>query len=116
MEVVSTVDAWLRLAQLSEPLQRTRAWVEEYEAAFTTVFDTYYRAWGRRDRIPEAARTAPQQVEEIEVAEHRAQAILARVEKEFGRLDLLDPADLKVVLLVGQHTSNGWSLSRFLCK
>jgi len=104
MKVTSTVDTWLRMAEISDAALRERAWIEEYEAAFPTVFETYYRAWGRRDLIPEASRTAPERIAEVEAADRRSRAVLARVEEEFRLLGLLNPADL----LVGQHSSNGW--------
>ena len=108
MEVLSTVDAWLEMAQLTDPADRARAWRERYEAAFPSVFEVYYRSWGQLDRRTEAARSAPGMVERVRDAELRARRLLALSEGDFYERGLVLGEGLHAVLLVGGHTSNGW--------
>ncbi len=55
MEILTTANAWQRLAQISDAEGRVTAWTREYEAGFPTVFDVYYSAWGDRGRRRDAA-------------------------------------------------------------
>ena len=66
---MSTVDAWQRLAQISDPGDRVTAWTHEYEAGFPSVFDVYDSAWGDTARRPDAALAAPECVGRIRAAE-----------------------------------------------
>jgi hypothetical protein len=109
MRVVSTVDAWERVARLENPGARELAWLDDYEAQHKSVFDVYYHAWGHRDRVTEAALAAPRLVASVRAAEARAIQLLDRIETKFREEGLLDhDTELPVVLMVGQHSSNGW--------
>lgn len=107
--LVSTVPAWLELTTIADADDRAVAWTDTYEAAFPSVFETYYGAWGDPTRRDRAAADAPGLVSQVRAAEARAVELLARAEGDFRALDLLPVEDeLHVVLLVGGHSSNGW--------
>jgi hypothetical protein len=93
--------------QLARAAQRHAAW-QEYEAAHKDVFDLYYQEWGS-PRYREAAIDAIDTVTPI-VAERepRVRALLTTVVADFVSIGLLADTDIAVVLLVGQHASNGW--------
>ena len=77
MELVSTVSAWQALSIVSDPAERIAAWTDEYEAAFPSVFDAYYSAWGDPSRRDAAALEAPGIVDRVLAAEVRATELLA---------------------------------------
>ncbi|QZY30647.1 hypothetical protein [Nocardioides coralli] len=108
MRVLSTVDAWLDVAHLSDPDQRIAGWSADYEAAFPSVFEVYYRSWGSHARRVEAAKSAPTLIESVRRAEGRAIELLQTAEQDFRDHGLIDGDDLNVVLMVGGRSSNGW--------
>lgn len=108
MEILTTANAWQRLARISDAEGRVTAWTREYEAGFPTVFDVYYSAWGDRGRRRDAALRAPELTQRIRAAESRARVLLREAEDDFRDRGLLCEDDLHAVLLVGGHTSNGW--------
>ena len=107
MEIISTVEAWQEMAELTNADDRAVAWVRTYEARFPSVFEVYYSAWGSPVKRADAALQAPRLVAQVLAAEARARHILAQAEIDFRRGGLLH-GELSVVLLVGAHTSNGW--------
>ena len=107
MRVTSTVDAYLGLAAIDDDRRRRAAWTATYEAAYRGIFETYYRAWGKRERSLAAAGEVPRLAPTMREVEQRARSLVQHTERSFRATGLLDD-DLDVVLLVGGHTSNGW--------
>ena len=107
MEIISTVEAWQEMAELTNADDRAAAWVGSYEARFPSVFEVYYSAWGSPANRVDAALQAPRLVEQVLTAQARARQILAKAENDFREGGLLQ-GELSVVLLVGAHTANGW--------
>lgn len=108
MDVLSTVATWLEVATLPTAQDRAAAWVASYEARFPSVFEVYYRAWGDPSARDVAATQAPALVDQVVAAELRAMDLLGRAEADFRTHGLLNGDDLRAVLMVGGHTSNGW--------
>jgi hypothetical protein len=100
------VPGYLALADVPDQL-REAAWTDEYEAAYPEIFETYYSAWGLRDRSRAAVADVADLAPRILALEERARDLIALTERSFRDDGLLDD-DLDVVLLVGGHTSNGW--------
>ena len=107
VEIMSTVEAWQQLAEMSNADERADAWVTSYEARFPSVFDVYYSSWGSPVKRGDASAQAPALVDQILAAEVRARHLLAQAEADFQERGLL-AGELSAVLLVGAHTSNGW--------
>src|SRR3954454_19381272 len=107
MRVTSTVEAYLGLAAIDDDRRRRAAWTETYEAAYRGIFETYYRAWGLRERSLAAAGDVPRLAPTMRETEQRARSLVQHTERAFRAAGLLDD-DLDVVLMVGGHTSNGW--------
>jgi hypothetical protein len=108
MSVLSTVDDYVEVARIPDPVARRSAWVHQYEARHPDVFEVYYRGWGRREKSDEAAAEAPDLAAIIRIRERRARELIDAVAVDLVRFGLLSQSDLSVVLLVGGHTSNGW--------
>ncbi len=107
MRVTSTVDAYLGLAAIDDDRRRRTAWTDRYEAAYRGIFETYYRAWGKRERSLAAAGDVPRLAPTMREVEERARGLVEHTERSFRAAGLLTD-DLDVVLMVGGHTSNGW--------
>lgn len=107
MRVLSTVDEYLALADLSDQ-ERADAWVASYEAAHPDVFATYYREWGHPRRRAAASAAVPALAPLMRDRERSTLAVLERVSREFAARGLLPGGDIPVVLLVGGDSSNGW--------
>lgn len=107
VEIVSTVGAWQELAEIPDADDRVAAWTTSYEARFPSVFEVYYSAWGAPSRRREAALQAPTLKDQITAAEDRACHLLDQAENDFRERGLLQ-GELRAVLMVGGHTSNGW--------
>lgn len=107
VEIVSTVGAWQELAEIPDADDRVAAWTTSYEARFPSVFEVYYSAWGAPSRRREAALQAPTLKDQITAAEDRACHLLDQAENDFRERGLLQ-GELRAVLRVGGHTSNGW--------
>jgi hypothetical protein len=106
MRLISTVAEYQKLARIEDDLSRLQAWTTEYEAAHRDVFDVYYRSYGdpssRNCAVADVPRISPL----VREWEARAEALARQTEQEFRAQGLLD--ELNVVLLVGNHTANGW--------
>lgn len=106
MRLTSTVAGYQKLARIEDDASRLQAWTTDYEAAHRDVFDVYYRSYsdpGRRNRaVADLPRISPL----VQEWEARAEALARQTEQEFRAQGLLD--ELNVVLLVGNHTANGW--------
>lgn len=106
--LLSTVPAYLELAEVRDDAARECAWTDQYEASWPDIFTTYYSAWGDRGRRAEAAATAPDLAATILQREQRAVRLVTGAAGRLRQVGLLDEVELDVVLLVGGHTSNGW--------
>ena len=106
MRITSTVTEYLKLAEIADHASRLRAWTVGYEAAHRDVFDVYYRSYSDPQRRDGAAADVPRVSPLVRERESRAEAIAWRTEQQFRAQGLLD--ELSVVLLVGNHTANGW--------
>jgi hypothetical protein len=106
MRVTSTVDEYVALAAITDPVIRMEAWVRDYEAAHRDIFDVYYRSWSSPVGRVGGVRDVPVIAPYVRDLEERAIALASRTEDEFRGRGLIDQLD--VVLLVGNHTSNGW--------
>lgn len=106
MRVTSTVDAYMALGSITDAPARQDAWVSEYEAAHRDIFDVYYQSWSTPERRAQGVEDVPLIAPDVRRLEERALALAAQTEKEFQRRALVDELDL--VLMVGNHTSNGW--------
>ena len=106
MRLTSTVAGYLALAGIEDQADRLDAWTTEYEAAHRDVFDIYYRSYSdprrRTAAVAEVTRISPL----VREREARAEALARQAEQDFRARGLLD--ELDVVLLVGNHTANGW--------
>ena len=106
MRLTSTVAEYQKLAKIEDHAGRLEAWTTDYEAAHRDVFDVYYRSYSdprrRSDAVAEVATISPL----VREWEARAEALARQTEQEFRAQGLLD--ELNVVLLVGNHTANGW--------
>src|SRR3954453_7126342 len=107
MRGTSTVDPYLGLAAIDDDRRQRAAWTETYEAAYRGIFETYYRAWGLRERSLAAAGDVPRLAPTMREVEQQARTLVRHTERAFRAAGLLDD-DLDVVLMVGGHTSNGW--------
>jgi hypothetical protein len=106
MRITSTVTEYLKLADLEDHASRLRAWASDYEAAHQDVFDAYYRSYSDPQDRDGAVADVPRFSRLVREREARAEAIARQAEKEFAAQGLLEEID--VVLMVGNHTSNGW--------
>lgn len=106
MRVTSTVDEYLALALLSDPESRRQAWKRDYETAHGDVFDVYYRSWSSPGLRGRGADDVPLIAPDVRRLEKRAISLARWTEREFRHRGLLTELDL--VLMVGNHTSNGW--------
>lgn len=106
MRLLSTVAAYQKLAKIEDGVSRLEAWTTEYEAAHRDVFDVYYRSYGDPSRRDGAVADVPRISPLVREWEARAEAIARQTERDFRAQGLLD--ELNVVLLVGNHTANGW--------
>jgi hypothetical protein len=70
------------------------------------VFDVYYRSYSDPHRRNGAVADVPRISPLVQEWEARAEALARQTEQEFRARGLLD--ELNVVLLVGNHTANGW--------
>lgn len=106
MRLTSTVAEYQALASIEDYADRLKAWTTEYEAAHRDVFDVYYRSYSdprrRTAAVADVSRISPL----VREREARAQALARQTEQDFRAQGLLD--ELDVVLLVGNHTANGW--------
>ena len=106
MRLTSTVAEYQKLARIEDHASRLKAWTTDYEAAHRDVFDVYYRSYSdprrRTDAVANVARISPL----VKEREARAEALARQAEQEFRAQGLLH--ELDVVLLVGNHTANGW--------
>jgi hypothetical protein len=106
VRLTSTVAEYQALARIDDRANRRDAWTTDYEAAHRDVFDIYYRSYSdprrRIDAVIDADRLSPLVAER----EARAKEVARQTEQEFRARGLLD--ELDVVLLVGNHTANGW--------
>jgi hypothetical protein len=107
MRIRSTVPDYLRLLEVT-PAGRADAWEAQYEAAHPEIFATYYTAWGRPSRRAEAAEQIETVGPTVVEREARATMLLERTAAAFVELGLLSQPEYPVVLMVGQHSSNGW--------
>ncbi len=110
--LVSTVDAYVELAAISNEAAREQAWTEQYEAAWPDVFDTYYSGWGEVSRRSDAVRAVPELVRSIREREQRAERLVGTASARLRQVGLLDDGDIETVLLVGVHSSNTQAGSR----
>jgi hypothetical protein len=96
-----------KLARIADHARRLEAWAAGYEAAFSDVFDVYYRSYSdprrRIGAVANVARLSPLMRER----KARAEALARQAEQEFTAQGLLLD-ELDVVFLVGNHTANGW--------
>jgi hypothetical protein len=106
VRLTSTVDAYVALAGVPEDRRRT-AWVEDYEAMYPTIFQTYHSGWGKHERCLSAVADVPHLAPDMAALEARARVVLEESEASFRADGLLDD-ELDVVLMVGSHSSNGW--------
>lgn len=104
--VVSTTAAYLAMANgLDGPLTAA-AWAK-YEAAHPAIFEVYYRSWGDpRKRGAALAQVSPL-APLILQREARALRLVTAVSEQLSAMGLTDQP-LRVVLLVGVGSSNGW--------
>jgi len=106
VRLTSTVAEYLALARIEDHADRLKAWTTEYEAAHRDVFDAYYRSYSdprhRAAAVADVTRISPL----VQEREARAKALARQTEQDFRAQGLLD--ELDVVLLVGNHTANGW--------
>ncbi|MGC1283153.1 MAG: hypothetical protein WA895_09495 [Streptosporangiaceae bacterium] len=106
MRLTSTVAEYQALASIEDYADRLKAWTTDYEAAHRDVFDVYYRSYSdprrRTAAVADVSRISPL----VREREARAQALARQTEQDFRAQGLLD--ELDVVLLVGNHTANGW--------
>ena len=107
MRVLSTVDAYLALADLGAQADE-HAWRARYEAAYPDVFATYYREWGAPGRRGAATAALAGLAPLMRERERRALDMLERVSRDFAGRGLLPGKDMPVVLMVGVGSSNGW--------
>ena len=106
VRLTSTVAEYQELAKIEDQASRLKAWTTGYEAAHRDVFEVYYRSYSdprrRNGAVADVARISPL----VRGREARAEALARQTEQEFRAQGLLD--ELNVVLLVGNHTANGW--------
>lgn len=106
MRLTSTVGDYQKLAGIADHASRLQAWMTDYEAAHRDVFDVYYRSYSdprrRNGAVADVDRIAPL----VREWEARAAALARQTEQEFIARGLLE--EINVVLLVGNHTANGW--------
>jgi hypothetical protein len=107
MRLISTVADYQKLAKIEDFASRLQAWTTDYEAAHRDVFDVYYRSYSDPTRRSDAVAAVPRISPLVGERESRAEAIARQAEQEFRAQGLLD--ELDVVLLVGNHTANGWT-------
>jgi hypothetical protein len=106
VRLTSTVAEYQKLAKIEDHASRLEAWTTGYEAAHRDVFDVYYRSYSDPRRRTGAVADVPRLSPLVQEREARAEALARRTEQEFRAQELLD--ELNVVLLVGNHTANGW--------
>ena len=106
MRITSTVAEYQKLARIQDDASRLQAWTADYEAAHRDVFDVYYRSYSDPGRRNGAVADVPRISPLVQEWEARAEALASQTEQEFRAEGLLD--ELNVVLLVGNHTANGW--------
>jgi hypothetical protein len=106
MRLTSTVAEYLKLAQIEDHASRLQAWTTAYEAAHRDVFDVYYRSYSDQRRRNGAVADVPRISPLVREREARAETLARQTEQEFKAEGLLD--EINVVLLVGNHTANGW--------
>lgn len=106
MRLLSTVAAYQKLAKIEDEASRLEAWTTEYEAAHRDVFDVYYRSYSDPSRRDGAVADVPRISPLVREWEARAEAIARQTERDFRAHGLLE--EINVVLLVGNHTANGW--------
>lgn len=106
MRLTSTVAEYLKLARIEDHASRLQAWTTDYEAAHRDVFDVYYRSYSDQRRRNGAVADVPRISLLVQEREARAEALARQAEQEFRAQGLLD--EINVVLLVGNHTANGW--------
>jgi len=106
VRLTSTVAEYQALARIEDDADRLKAWTTEYEAAHRDVFDVYYRSYSDPRRRTAAVAAVTRISPLVRERESRAEALARQTEQDFRAHDLLD--ELDVVLLVGNHTANGW--------
>lgn len=106
MRLISTVADYQKLATIEDEASRLQAWTAQYEAAHRDVFDVYYRFYSDPRGRDAAAADVPRISPLVGEWESRAETLARQTEQEFRAQGLLD--ELNVVLLVGNHTANGW--------
>jgi hypothetical protein len=106
MRLISTVAEYQKLARIEDEGSRLRAWTTQYEGAHRDVFDVYYRSYSDPRLRNAAVADVPRISALVGEWETRAEALARQTEQEFITHGLLD--ELNVVLLVGNHTANGW--------
>jgi hypothetical protein len=106
VRLTSTVAEYQKLAGIEDDASRLQAWTAGYEAAHRDVFDVYYRSYSDPRRRNGAVADVPRISPLVREWEARAEALARQTEQEFRAQGLLD--ELNVVLLVGNHTANGW--------
>lgn len=106
MRLTSTVAEYQKLTGIEDHASRLEAWTTGYEAAHRDVFDVYYRSYSDPRRRIDAVADVPRISPLVQEREARAEALARQTEQEFRAQGLLD--ELNVVLLVGNHTANGW--------
>ena len=109
VQVTSTVDEFLRLANLRTAEERVEAWTEVYESAFPAAFATYYPSRGSPARREPAAREAPNLVASMAEREQRALELVVSAADSLTAQHALDDLDFQTVLLVGTSSANGWT-------
>jgi hypothetical protein len=106
VRLTSTVAEYQALAGIEDQADRLEAWTTGYEAAHRDVFDIYYRSYSdprrRAAAVADVTRISPL----VREREARAEALARQAEQDFRARGLLD--ELDVVLMVGNHTANGW--------
>lgn len=106
MRLTSTVAEYQKLATIEDDASRLEAWAADYETAHRDVFDVYYRSYSDPRRRVDGVADVPRLSPLVREREARAEALARQTEQEFRARGLLD--ELDVVLLVGNHTANGW--------
>jgi hypothetical protein len=107
VRLTSTVAEYQKLARIEDHASRLEAWAADYEAAYRDVFDVYYRSYSNPRRRIEAVANVARLSPLVREREARAEAFARQAEQEFRAQGLLLD-ELDVVLLVGNHTANGW--------
>jgi len=106
VRLTNTVAEYQALARIEDQADRLAAWTTGYEAAHRDVFDIYYRSYSDPRRRAAASADVTRISPLVREREARAEALARETEQDFRARGLLD--ELDVVLLVGNHTANGW--------